>query len=112
MFLYLSYLRENTVSGRMPTILSQMNENRFDTLVEVTEEEDNLIEEETLTDEESLKEGDNLREGDNLIERDNLIVKDQFIEDDISLLETDISDEEVVITEIKRIHKNVLANMN
>ena len=80
MFLYLSYLRENSVPERMPNVLSQLNGNRFDTLVEVTEDEE--------TDEE-----------DNLIQESSFT--DSFGNDAISLLEADDeADEEVVITEL------------
>ena len=88
MFQYLSYLsslRDNSVPERMPTILSQLNGNRFDTLVEVTEEEDNLVDEENKHGKESLDREYNLK------------VKECCIDDDIS----DTSDDEVVITEIK-----------
>ena len=88
MFQYLSYLsslRDNSVPERMPNILSQLNGNRFDTLVEVTEEEDNLVDEENKHGKESLDREYNLK------------LKELCIDDDIS----DTSDDEVVITEIK-----------
>ena len=88
MFQYLSYLsslRDNSVPERMPNILSQLNGNRFDTLVEVTEEEDNLVDEENKHGKESLDREYNLK------------VKECCIDDDIS----DTSDDEVMITEIK-----------
>ena len=84
MFQYLSYLsslRDNSVPERMPNILSQLNGNRFDTLVEVTEEEDNLVDEENKHGKESLDREYNLK------------VKECCI--------SDTSDDEVVITEIK-----------
>ena len=80
MFLYLSYLRENSVPERMPNVLSQLNGNRFDTLVEVTEDEE--------TDEE-----------DNLIQESSFT--DSFGNDAISLLE---ADDEVVITELNELN--------
>ena len=79
MFLYLSYLRENSVPERMPNVLSQLNGNRFDTLVEVTEDEE--------TDEE-----------DNLTQDSSFT--DSFGNDAISPLEASSSDDEVVITEL------------
>ena len=80
MFLYLPYLRENSVPERMPNVLSQLNGNRFDTLVEVTEDEE--------TDEE-----------DNLIQESSFT--DSFGNDAISLLE---ADDEVVITELNELN--------
>ena len=88
MFQYLSYLsslRDNSVPEKMPNIFSQLNGNRFDTLVEVTEEEDNLVDEENKHGKESLDREYNLKG------------KELCIDDDIS----DTSDDEVVITEIK-----------
>ena len=88
MFQYLSYLSslsDNSVPERRPNILSQLDGNRFDTLVEVTEEEDNLLDEESKHGKDSLDRENNLK------------VKELYIDDDIS----DTSDDEVVITEIK-----------